>query len=135
MASYHLSVKTIKRSAGRSATAAAAYRSVEQIACEREGRVHDYTRKSGVEETFMVAPKKAPDWASFWNAVEASETRKNSVTARKWEVALPAEISAEERSAIARGHDLRPDSPPAVRRIRGLIFGATRRAFPAPSLP
>ena len=35
MASYHLSVKTIKRSAGRSATAAAAYRSGEIILCER----------------------------------------------------------------------------------------------------
>ncbi len=42
MASYHLSVKTIKRSAGRSATAAAAYRVGERIECQREGRVHDY---------------------------------------------------------------------------------------------
>ena len=101
MASYHLSVKTIKRSAGRSATAAVAYQSAERIACEREGRVHDYTRKSGVEETFIVAPDTAPDWArdraALWNAVEAAETRKNSVTAREWEVALPAEISAAER--------------------------------------
>ena len=31
MASYHLSVKTVKRSAGRSATAAAAYRHAERI--------------------------------------------------------------------------------------------------------
>ena len=31
MASYHLSVKTIKRSAGRSATAAAAYRAGAQM--------------------------------------------------------------------------------------------------------
>jgi hypothetical protein len=41
VASYHLAVKTVKRSAGRSATAAAAYRSGGVIACEREGRVHD----------------------------------------------------------------------------------------------
>ena len=107
MASYHLSVKTIKRSAGRSATAAAAYRSGERIECEREGRMHDYSRKTGIEETFILAPENAPDWAqdraALWNAAEAAETRKNSVTAREWEVALPSEISAAERSAIARG--------------------------------
>ncbi|PKQ10555.1 MAG: molybdopterin-guanine dinucleotide biosynthesis protein MobA [Alphaproteobacteria bacterium HGW-Alphaproteobacteria-1] len=106
MASYHLSVKTIKRSAGRSATAAAAYRVGERIECQREGRVHDYTRKQGIEETFILTPKDAPDWASdrsrLWNEVEASETRRNSVTAREWELALPSEISAEDRSQITR---------------------------------
>lgn len=107
MASYHLSVKTIKRSAGRSATAAAAYRVGERIECQREGRVHDYTRKQGIEETFILTPKDAPDWATdrskLWNEVEASETRRNSVTAREWELALPSEISAEDRSQIT--HD------------------------------
>ena len=106
MASYHLSVKTIKRSAGRSATAAAAYRVGERIECQREGRVHDYTRKQGIEETFILTPKDAPDWAQdrsrLWNEVEASETRRNSVTAREWELALPSEISAEDRSQITR---------------------------------
>jgi len=106
MASYHLSVKTIKRSAGRSATAAAAYRVGERIECQREGRVHDYTRKQGIEETFILTPKDAPDWAQnrskLWNEVEASETRRNSVTAREWELALPSEISAEARSQITR---------------------------------
>jgi len=106
MASYHLSVKTIKRSAGRSATAAAAYRVGERIECQREGRVHDYTRKQGIEETFILTPKDAPDWAldrsKLWNEVEASETRRNSVTAREWELALPSEISAEDRSRITR---------------------------------
>ena len=63
MASYHLSVKTIKRSAGRTATAAGAYRAGERIECQREGRVHDYTRKQGIEETFIVAPENAPAWA------------------------------------------------------------------------
>ena len=106
MASYHLSVKTVKRSAGRSATAAAAYRSGSVIACEREGRVHDYSAKRGVAETFIVAPADAPAWAqdraALWNAAEARETRRNSVTAREWELALPSEISDAERSAIAR---------------------------------
>ena len=106
MASYHLSVKTIKRSAGRTATAAAAYRVGERIECQREGRIHDYTRKQGIEETFIIAPDNAPDWAqdraALWNAAEASETRSNSVTAREWELSLPFEISAEVRSQITR---------------------------------
>lgn len=105
MASYHLSVKTIKRSAGRSATAAAAYRSASRINCDREGRLHDYTAKRGVEATFILAPADAPSWAqeraSLWNAAEARETRSNSVTAREWELALPSEISDAARIEIA----------------------------------
>ena len=106
MASYHLSVKTIKRSAGRSATAAAAYRSASVIACDREGRMHDYTAKRGVEACFILAPDDAPSWAqdraALWNAAEARETRSNSVTAREWELALPSEISDAARIDIAR---------------------------------
>lgn len=106
MASYHLSVKTIKRSAGRSATAAAAYRSGGIIACDREGRVHDYSAKRGIEACFILAPEGAPDWvrdrAALWNAAEARETRKNSVTAREWELALPAELGAEDRARLVR---------------------------------
>lgn len=106
MASYHLSVKTIKRSAGRSATAAAAYRSASVIACDREGRMHDYTAKRGVDACFILAPVDAPDWAQdramLWNAAEARETRSNSVTAREWELALPSEISDAARIDIAR---------------------------------
>jgi len=106
MASYHLSVKTIKRSAGRSATAAAAYRSGGIIACERGGRVHDYSAKQGIEACFILAPEGAPEWvqdrAALWNAAEARETRKNSVTAREWELALPAELGAEDRAGLVR---------------------------------
>jgi hypothetical protein len=106
MASYHLSVKTIKRSAGRSATAAAAYRSASVIECDREGRMHDYTAKRGVEACFILTPADAPDWAqdraALWNAAEARETRSNSVTAREWELALPSELSDAARIDIAR---------------------------------
>jgi hypothetical protein len=106
MASYHLSVKTIKRSAGRSATAAAAYRSASVIECDREGRMHDYTAKRGVEACFILAPDDAPSWAqdraALWNAAEARETRSNSVTAREWELALPSELSDAARIEITR---------------------------------
>ncbi|MDE8346488.1 MAG: MobA/MobL family protein [Acidocella sp.] len=108
MAIYHLSVKTISRSAGRSATAAAAYRAGDKIADERTGEIHDYTRKGGVESAEIVLPADAPQWAAnrsaLWNAAERSETRKNSTVAREFEIALPDELSASERKRLA--HDL-----------------------------
>jgi hypothetical protein len=45
MAMYHLSVKIIGRSSGRSSVAAAAYRAGERITNERDGLTHDYTHR------------------------------------------------------------------------------------------
>lgn len=106
MAIYHLSVKTISRSAGRSATAAAAYRAGDRIADDRTGELHDYGRKRGIESAELILPAGAPEWASdralLWNAAEQAERRKNSTVAREFEIALPAELSAEERARLAR---------------------------------
>ncbi len=105
MATYHLSAKTISRSHGRSATAAAAYRSGARIDDERTGVIHDYQRRTGVEAAFLLLPAHAPDWASdrarLWNAAEGAETRKNSTVAREFEIALPAELDAGERQRLA----------------------------------
>ena len=105
MAIYHLSVKTISRSAGRSATAAAAYRAGVEIADERTGEVHDYRRKGGVDSAELVLPVGAPEWAvdraALWNAAEQAEKRKNSTVAREFEIALPAELSPDERQRLA----------------------------------
>ncbi len=108
MAIYHLSVKTISRSAGRSVTAAAAYRAAEKIIDERTGEIHDYTHKQGVEKEpppRLFLPPGSPDWANdraaLWNAAEQSETRKNSTVGREFEIALPAELNAEQRRHLA----------------------------------
>ena len=45
MAIYHLSIKIISRGKGKSAVAAASYRSGEKIKNEYDGVVHDFTRK------------------------------------------------------------------------------------------
>lgn len=107
MAIFHLSVKTISRSAGRSATAAAAYRAGEEITDERTGEIHDYRRKGGVESRKLFLPDGAPEWATdrakLWNAAEKSEKRKNSTVAREFVVALPSELSAEQREKLV--HD------------------------------
>ena len=107
MAIYHLSVKTISRSAGRSATAAAAYRAGANITDERTGEIHDYTRKGGVDSAELVLPDGAPEWAAdrgqLWNAAEQAEKRKNSTVAREFELALPSELCPEDRKQLA--HD------------------------------
>jgi ATP-dependent exoDNAse (exonuclease V) alpha subunit len=105
MAIYHLSVKAVSRSAGRSATAAAAYRAGCEIADQRTGEIHDYTRKGGVESADIVLPDGAPEWATdraaLWNAAEAAERRKDACVAREFEVALPDELSPAERRRLA----------------------------------
>ncbi len=104
MASYHLSVKTVSRATGRSGPGAAAYRTASLIQCERDGTTHDYTRRSGVEASFIVAPLGA-DWAqdraALWNAVEAAEKRKDAKVAREYELALPHELAPADRRALA----------------------------------
>lgn len=104
MAIYHLSVKTVSRSKGRSATAAAAYRAGVEIADQRTGEVHDYSRKSGVAHREIILPDgadpKFEDRSTLWNEAEASEKRKNSTVAREYEVALPSELDPERRKAL-----------------------------------
>jgi MobA/MobL family len=107
VATYHLSCKAIGRSAGRSATGAAAYRAAERIHDARTGETHDYRRKRGVEHRELVLPSNAPAWARkrepLWNAAESAERRKNSTVAREFEIALPMELSAAQRRALAVG--------------------------------
>ena len=107
MAIFHLSVKTISRSAGRTATAAAAYRAGVRITDERTGEIHDYGRKRGIESATLIVPDNAPEWARdrhlLWNAAEQAERRRNSTVAREFEIALPAELSPEGRAELA--HD------------------------------
>ena len=107
MAIYHLRASVISRSAGRSATAAAAYRSGTEIEDRRTGLSFDYAAKRGVEHTEILVPDHAPDWASdrseLWNRVEEAETRKNSQVAREVRVALPDELSHDERVELVRG--------------------------------
>lgn len=104
MAIYHCSVKCVKRSEGRSATAAAAYRSGDRIVDERTGEIHDYTRRSGVESTELVFPDHVTnrlDRERLWNTAETAETRKNAQVAREVEIALPDELTAEQRRELA----------------------------------
>ncbi|WP_137392468.1 Ti-type conjugative transfer relaxase TraA [Rhodoligotrophos defluvii] len=107
MAIYHFSMKPVSRAKGRSAVASMAYRAGEKLTNERDGITHDYTAKQGVEHAEIVLPEGVnADWArdrsDLWNAAEFAEKRKDARVAREFEVALPHELSAEQRLEAAR---------------------------------
>lgn len=102
---FHLSVVPMSRSTGKSSVAKAAYITGGKLADERTGKLHDYTRRGGVEAVLHAQLKDAPEWsrdvAQAWNAVEAAETRKNSQTAKVIDgLAFPHGIDAEARQRM-----------------------------------
>ncbi|RYE52631.1 MAG: Ti-type conjugative transfer relaxase TraA, partial [Rhizobiaceae bacterium] len=107
MAIYHCSMKVIARGSGRSAVAAIAYRTATKMLNERDGLLHDFTHKQGVEHAEIVLPEGVKaDWAldrsALWNAVERAEKRKDARVAREFEIALPHELSAEQRYQLTK---------------------------------
>ena len=106
MALFHLSVKVISRSSGRSAVAAAAYHGAERLHDERLDRDHDFTNKDGVVHSEVMLPEGAPeefaDREKLWNAVETAEKRKDAQLAREVEIAIPRELSKEQGIELAR---------------------------------
>lgn len=106
MAIYHFSAKVIARSAGRSAVAAAAYRSASRLYDERTERSCDYTCKSGVLHSEIMAPAHAPerwqDRQALWNEVEWGEKRKDAQLGREIEFALPREMHPDDAIELAR---------------------------------
>lgn len=94
MALYRFEVKTISRSEGRSAVAAAAYRNGSVMTDRNSGEVHDYTRRERLGPNFTVVNGRlsAVKSEALWNAAEQAETRKNSTLARELVIALPHEL-------------------------------------------
>ena len=106
MAIYHFSVKVIGRACGRSAVAAAAYRSASRLHDERLGRDHDFSNKAGVVHSEILLPDNAPERLSerdqLWNEVEAVEKRKDAQLSREIEFALPREMNEAQGIELAR---------------------------------
>ena len=106
MAIYHLRVKYVQRSAGRSAVAAAAYRSGEKLTDEREGKTHDYTRKRDIEHTEVMLPDHMPDAladrGTLWNAIETGIKHPRGQPAFEVEVALPRELNPDQCRQLVR---------------------------------
>lgn len=106
MAIYHLSCDIIGRSDGRSAVAAAAYRSSEKIQAEVTGETFDYRRKTKPLYKTMFLPENAPDFTKnrsvFWNEVEKKENRCNSQFCRSFDIALPKELSLNDNIELLK---------------------------------
>jgi hypothetical protein len=153
MAIFRMEISSVGRSAGRRATAAAAYRSGERIRDERTGELFNYTRRRDVLHTEILLPSQfegeALGWARnrerLWNTAEHSEKRHNSRVAREYQVTLPAELDAARRVALARGFareiadrykvavDLAVHDPPAggdPRNFHAHLLTTTREVTP-----
>ena len=108
LAIYHLSASIVKRTAGRSIIAAAAYRAGAKIEDRTTGLIHNYERKRGVAHSEIITPINTDnyEWITdreqLWNAVELSEKRKDSALAREITLALPVELDRANQIALVR---------------------------------
>ncbi len=105
MATFHFHSQIIKRSAGKSATGASAYRAGEKIEDRRTGKTFDYTKKKGVDFSKILAPSNAKEWvfnrAELWNKVEEHESRKDAQLCREVEISLPVELTQQQQIDLA----------------------------------
>ncbi|ECQ2217552.1 MobA/MobL family protein [Salmonella enterica] len=105
MAIFHMSAQAITRSKGHSSVAAAAYRHGEKLTDEHTGEIHDYSKKNGVSDSVILIPDNAdrnflkPEY--LWNTIEKSEKRKDAQLAREFNIALPVEMTDEQKKALA----------------------------------
>lgn len=106
MAIYHFSAQVVSRSQGRSAVAAAAYRSAEELHDKRLEKTHNFTNKNDVLEKEILLPDGAPKWMAnreqLWNAVEQKENRKDAQLAREINIALPRELNQNQNWELAK---------------------------------
>ncbi|HHH0776263.1 MobQ family relaxase [Pectobacterium parmentieri] len=105
MAIFHMSAQTITRSKGHSSVAAAAYRHGEKLTDEHTGEIHDYSKKKGISDSVILIPESADRNflmpAYLWNTIEKSEKRKDAQLAREFNIALPVEMTDEQKKALA----------------------------------
>jgi ATP-dependent exoDNAse (exonuclease V) alpha subunit len=148
-----MQISSVGRSAGRRATAAAAYRAGERLRDERSGKLYNYSRRRDVLHTEIILPTRvesvAAVWAGnrekLWNTAEHAEKRHNSRVAREYQISLPAELSPAQRLTLARAfsreiaerykvavdltvHDPKPDGDP--RNFHAHLLTTTREVTP-----
>lgn len=105
MAIFHFHGKVIGRSDGKNAVQSAAYRCGQSYRDEKTGELFNYSKKSDVAEVTVLAPAMAPAWvydpALLWNNVEKVEKRNDAQLARDFDIALPRELTPEQRRDLA----------------------------------
>jgi hypothetical protein len=161
MAIYHFSGQILGRSPkqnpdgswrpGSKAVAAAAYRSGTRLDDHTHRQEHDYSRRKGVVHAEVLTPPGSAPWltdrALLWNTVEAMETRKDAQLAREFNMALPHELTHEQRLDLVRDfverhfvgkgmvadlalHDPDPDEGQNAKNFHAHVMLTLRRATP-----
>lgn len=106
MAIFHFAAKVVSRKSGQSVVAKAAYNAREELTEERTGEVKDYTRAEGLLFSGIYTPAHAPAWAhdraKLWNAADRAERHPAATLAREYEVALPHELTDEQRRYLVQ---------------------------------
>lgn len=107
MAIFHYSLQNISASKGKCSVAAAAYRSGEELYCERQDIHFKYEKNVGAV-AFILKPEHAPAWClnreRLWNEVEKKESGKNGRYAKEINIALPIELSEDEQEALIKNY-------------------------------
>ena len=104
----HFTIKISTRHKGPGVVAQAAYQSGERLFDERSHRTKYYRKEHEIVYKEILLPAHAPsDYAdrnTLWNAVESAEPNWNSQLARRFEIALPFELSTEMRVSLIRDY-------------------------------
>ncbi|EKS7812712.1 MobQ family relaxase [Edwardsiella piscicida] len=109
MAIYSFSMENISRGEGKSSVSSAAYRHRKIFVDDRTGDIHG-TKTAHKKDLFyaeIFAPINTPstlisDSETLWNAVEASEKRKDARLAKEFKIALPTELTPEQSINLLR---------------------------------
>ena len=104
MADYHFHVQRVKRSAGKSVIAAAAYRAGEKLKDDYYGLIHDYSKKEVVKSGIFLpshAPPRLQDRETLWNEVEKVEKHPAAQLAYSFDFSLQNEFTMEENIELA----------------------------------
>ncbi|EKN3469701.1 MobQ family relaxase [Yersinia enterocolitica] len=102
MAIFHLEFKIVKRSEGMSSCRKAAYHARCKITDDRTGNTYDFSHRIDLFHHQILAPVSTPahiieSSTTLWNEVERVERQKDGQTARYFDVAIPCELSNEDK--------------------------------------
>lgn len=106
MAISSIEMKPIQRSKNGNAVAFAAYCSGQKFLDENTGISYDFTKKTDVVFSCVLAPTGSPTWCTdssqLWNQAERVEKRVDAQLAREVRIALPIELNlAQQKKLLA----------------------------------
>lgn len=105
MAIFHLDFKIVKRSEGMTSVAKAAYHARTRITDDRIGETFDFSHRTDLHGHIILAPVSTPahiveSSSALWNEVERVERQQNGQTARYFDVAIPVELSNDDKKKL-----------------------------------